>query len=446
MTPSAWCSAASVSGTPGYTRRSRAIDSLRAASVTTSRSRTAGSCSCSPFSMESAMWWSVRPAQSIGPGPRPVTASNASSNARAPCPPAWISVPSTSQRTSSTARESGIESSCSDHVRADPRRLARPLVLGAPDRPAPRPRTRRGGPGPPFRGHQGRARGVRGHDRPRARRRGRRGARAALARRPGGPGGGRATAAEGGRLPVRARARGGPVLQRAARGRRGAGAHPRGRPAGRRPGPLPLAGPGGHRAQHVRRALAGGRALGGRPVEAAGAEVAGRALTRAAGRAASGVGHRRQRPPAQPRLVTARGAHALRTGAAQRLDHLVVRADVAEHPLHEPRAALRLQLEQLAEAGSEVILAELAALQPADALDRARLAPEQALDRLRVQALVLAESPERLEDVRCQHAAEVDQQALHERAISRAFSASIGTPRSNSARYWSSELPDWKRL
>ena len=52
-----------------------------------------------------------------------------------------------------------------------------------------------------------------------------------------------------------------------------------------------------------------------------------------------------------------------------------------------------------------------------------------------VQALRHAELAERLEDVGRQHAAEVDEQSLHEPAcaISRAFSASSGTPSSNSA-------------
>jgi hypothetical protein len=119
---------------------------------------------------------------------------------------------------------------------------------------------------------------------------------------------------------------------------------------------------------------------------------------------------------------------------------------VAEHPVHEPGAAVGLQLEQFAESLGEPLLRKLAALERAHVLEGARVGAEQPLDRVGVEALVLAEGAERREHVRGQHAAEVDQQALHECAISRAFSASIGTPRSKSARYWSSELPDWKRL
>jgi hypothetical protein len=140
------------------------------------------------------------------------------------------------------------------------------------------------------------------------------------------------------------------------------------------------------------------------------------------------------------------GPHALRARSPQRRDHLVVRADVAEHPVHEPGAATGLQLEQLAEARGEPLLGQLAALERAHVLERARVLAEQPLDRVRIEALVVAEGAEGLEHVRREHAAEVDQEALHECAISRAFSASIGTPRSKSARYWSSELPDWKRL
>ena len=132
--------------------------------------------------------------------------------------------------------------------------------------------------------------------------------------------------------------------------------------------------------------------------------------------------------------------------AAERLDHLVVRADVAEHAVHEPGAAAVLELEQLAEALRELLLRELAALEAAHALERAWILAEQALDRVGIEPLVVAEGAERVEDVRGEHAAEVHQQALHECAISRAFSASIGTPRSNRPRYSSSELPAWKRL
>src|SRR5829696_7068409 len=78
--------------------------------------------------------------------------------------------------------------------------------------------------------------------------------------------------------------------------------------------------------------------------------------------------------------------------------------------------------------------------------ERPPVLAEEALDGLGVEALVRTEGAERVEDVSGQHAAEVHEQAFHRRAISRAFAASIGTPRSNSPRYSSSELPDWKRL
>ena len=94
----------------------------------------------------------------------------------------------------------------------------------------------------------------------------------------------------------------------------------------------------------------------------------------------------------------------------------------------------------------EVILGQLAALDAAHALERARILAEEPPDGVRVQPLGLAEVAERVEHVRCQDAAVVDQKTLHPFAISRAFSASIGTPRSNRPRYSSSEFPAWKRL
>jgi hypothetical protein len=53
---------------------------------------------------------------------------------------------------------------------------------------------------------------------------------------------------------------------------------------------------------------------------------------------------------------------------------------------------------------------------------------EHALDRVLREALGAAERLERVEDIRRQHAAEVDQQALHDSVIRFAASASCATP------------------
>ena len=102
--------------------------------------------------------------------------------------------------------------------------------------------------------------------------------------------------------------------------------------------------------------------------------------------------------------------------------------------------------EHRAEALREVLLGQLAALEPPQLRQRARVLAEEVPDRIRVEPLLLAERLERIEDVRRQDAAEVDEQALHEREIWSAASASAGTPSTNRPRYSSSEAPAWKRL
>ncbi len=71
---------------------------------------------------------------------------------------------------------------------------------------------------------------------------------------------------------------------------------------------------------------------------------------------------------------------------------------------------------------------------------------KQVEEGVRVEPLALAEVAEGLEDVGGQDAAEVDEQRAlraHASLISLAFSASAGTPSSNSARYSSSLSPAW---
>ena len=123
-------------------------------------------------------------------------------------------------------------------------------------------------------------------------------------------------------------------------------------------------------------------------------------------------------------------ARARRSG----VEHRLVRCDVAEHALDQAGPARLLELEQLAEALAELVLADRAGLESSHRLECTRLLAEQRSDDVRVEPLLFGERPKGLEYVAREDPAEVDEQPSHEWAISRAFSASAGTPVSKSAR------------
>src|SRR5438270_866017 len=124
-------------------------------------------------------------------------------------------------------------------------------------------------------------------------------------------------------------------------------------------------------------------------------------------------------------------------GVSAGLDHRRIRRHPGEEPLDH---ALALGD---AEKGGEAILElrhlELAALELPQEVESLAALPEQLPHGLRLEPLALAERAERLEDVRRQNAAEVDEQPPHVRGAGSfviwcAASASCGTPLSNSAR------------
>jgi hypothetical protein len=104
----------------------------------------------------------------------------------------------------------------------------------------------------------------------------------------------------------------------------------------------------------------------------------------------------------------------VRTPAGLERDHRVLHDEVGPHPPEEPldEALGVLELEHRAEAALEVRVVEAAALEVGQQLPGHRVPHERVADGLRAQPLVDAERLEALEDVRGQHAAPVDEQAL----------------------------------
>src|SRR3954451_3658838 len=141
-------------------------------------------------------------------------------------------------------------------------------------------------------------------------------------------------------------------------------------------------------------------------------------------------------------------------GALYRRHHRPVGSHAGEQPIDEALAVLHAQA--AADPPGELVLGDLPDLDLAQVAAGVVVLPEQVEEGLRVEALVLAEGPEGLEDVGREDAAEVDEEAGRSiffhvfgagmLAASHAASARRGTPSSKRPRYSSSVLPAMKRL